>query len=69
VRLFDPKSYNLADLKSGIASGDGLVLHCGALTGGEALKLCNQLRGSSEASLLYSAPIDREEIWMISDDA
>jgi hypothetical protein len=69
VRLFDPKSYNLADLKSGIASGDGLVLHCGALTGGEALKLCNQLRGSSDASLLYSAPIDREEIWMISNDA
>jgi hypothetical protein len=66
VQLVAPTASTITELQTQITARDGIAIHCGPLTGGTTRKLCDQLRGSTEAIEVYSAPADRDEIWMLT---
>lgn len=68
VRLLNLPAYSLAQVKAELASGDSVALHCGPLTGGPPLTFCEEVRSSPEAILVYSAPADRNQIWVVTKD-
>ena len=68
VRLVEPSEYQVSKVKTQLATGDVIFFICGENTGAAEPAFCAELRRSPDARLVYSAPVDPNEIWAVTKD-
>ena len=66
VQLINLPAPTLEEMRTLLKAGDSVAVHCGRAIGDNVRKFCDELRQSPEATLVYSAPADGNELWVFT---